>query len=123
MMLAGVPVPDRLVIQIAQKLRDAGHDDTAERLETAYDQETKVLALSISARDNILQVVVDCPTDWASSERPCCSSKSGEYAKELAERRTAGRARGGTRGQTRPAQLLLRDSSASTRLDKEPSRA
>jgi hypothetical protein len=61
MMLAGVPVPDRLVLTIAGNLRQAGLDATAGRLENGYDTETKVLALSIAERDDILQVLVDCP--------------------------------------------------------------
>ena len=59
MMLAGVPVPDRLILTLAAKLRDAGLDDTAERLENGYDRETKILALSIGERDDIC-VLVDC---------------------------------------------------------------
>ena len=59
--LAGIPIDDKRVLTLAAKLRDAGLDDTAERLETAYDQETDVLAFSIAARDDILQVLVDCP--------------------------------------------------------------
>ena len=52
---------DKRVLTLAAKLRDAGLDDTAERLEIAYDRETAVLARSITARDDILQVLVDCP--------------------------------------------------------------
>ena len=55
------PIDDKRVLTLAAKLRDAGLDDTAERLETAYDRETAVLALAITARDEILQVLVDCP--------------------------------------------------------------
>ena len=61
MMLAGVPVPDRLVLTLAAQLRDAGLDDTAEKLENGYDRETKILALSIGERDEILSVLVDPP--------------------------------------------------------------
>ena len=61
MMLAGVPVPDRLVLTIASNLRDAGLGTTAGRLENGYDRETKLLAFSIAERDDILQVLVDCP--------------------------------------------------------------
>ncbi len=63
MFLAGIPIEDKRVLTLAGKLRDAGLDDTAERLETAYDLETKVLALSIAHRDDLLQVLVDCPED------------------------------------------------------------
>ena len=61
MFLAGVPVDDKRVLTLAAKLRDAGLDDTAERLGThAYDRETKVLALSkFAERDEILTVLVD----------------------------------------------------------------
>ena len=61
MMLAGVPVPDRLVLTLVGKLRDAGFDDTAQRLETAQEYETKVLALDIPERDDILKALEDCP--------------------------------------------------------------
>ena len=61
MLLAGIPIDDKRVLTLALKLRDAGLIETAERLETAYDQETKVLALTIVHRDDILQVLVDCP--------------------------------------------------------------
>jgi len=44
MFLAGVPVNDYLVLTIAARLRDAGLDATAERLEAAYDRETMLLA-------------------------------------------------------------------------------
>jgi hypothetical protein len=60
MFLAGVPINDKLVLTIASRLRDAGLSVTAERLETAYDRETMVLALDIPERDEILQVLVDC---------------------------------------------------------------
>ena len=61
MFLAGVPVDDKRVLTLAAKLRDAGLDDTAEWLEGAYDKEVKVLALEMFHRDEILQVLVDCP--------------------------------------------------------------
>src|SRR4051812_2781926 len=61
MFLAGIPVEDKLVLTIASKLGDAGLDSTAERLETAYDRGTMVLALEVRERDEILIVLVDCP--------------------------------------------------------------
>ena len=41
MMLAGLPVPERLVLILARKLRDAGLDLTAQRLETAGNAKRK----------------------------------------------------------------------------------
>lgn len=60
MMLAGIPVPDRLVLTLAAQLRDARLDGTAERLENGYDRETKILALSVGERDDILHALIDC---------------------------------------------------------------
>jgi hypothetical protein len=64
-MLCGIPVPDRHVLELAGKLRDSGFDATAARLEDAYTRQTWVLALSIAERDEILQVLVDCPDSLA----------------------------------------------------------
>jgi hypothetical protein len=79
--LAGIPIDDKRVLTLAAKLRDAGLDDTAERLETAYDRETAVLALAIPARDEILQCSSTAPKDSASSEPCCSSSRRGAIAK------------------------------------------
>jgi hypothetical protein len=65
MMLAGTPVRDQDVLELAGLLRDAGFDDTAERLENAYDLETKVLALTIAEREQILRALEDCPDGLA----------------------------------------------------------
>ena len=61
MMLAGLSVADRHVIELAGKLRDAGCDDTAARLESGYEHQARLLALSVEERDEILAVLVDCP--------------------------------------------------------------
>ncbi|MDQ3670813.1 MAG: hypothetical protein M3364_00005, partial [Actinomycetota bacterium] len=63
MQLAGIPIRDQDVLELARLLRAAGFDDTAARLEDAYDLETKVLALTIPAREQILRVLVDTPSD------------------------------------------------------------
>ncbi len=66
MHLAGIPVADRLVLELAVKLRrEAGLDETAEKLENAYDRETKVLALTISEREQILYALDDPPDGLA----------------------------------------------------------
>ena len=65
MFLAGIPVDDRLVLTLAGKLRDAGLDDAAEKLENGYDRETKILALSIADRESILRVLEDGPPEFA----------------------------------------------------------
>jgi hypothetical protein len=61
MLLAGVPVPDRLVLTLAHLLRDAELYMSADRLETACNEETEALALTVAERDDILRVLVDCP--------------------------------------------------------------
>ena len=61
MMLAGIAVADRHVIELARMLRDACCDDTAARLESAYEHQARLLGLSTEERDEILAVLVDCP--------------------------------------------------------------
>ncbi len=60
MMLAGLSVADRHVLALARMLRDAGCDDTAARLESGYEHQARLLALSTAVRDEILVVLVDC---------------------------------------------------------------
>ena len=61
MVLAGIPMRDPDVFELACLLRGAGFDDTAERLEDAYDVECKVSALTIPDREAILRVLDDPP--------------------------------------------------------------
>lgn len=65
MMLAGTPVREADVLELARLIRDAGVDDTAARLEDAYDLETKVLALTIADREAILRTLEDPPEGLA----------------------------------------------------------
>jgi hypothetical protein len=59
--LAGIPVADPLVLELARQLRDAGFDNTAERIESARDRDARIVALEITDRNNLLEVLVDCP--------------------------------------------------------------
>ena len=59
--LAGIPIPARLVLKLACRLRDAELVDTAERLEGAYDREARIVALEISDREAILRALEDPP--------------------------------------------------------------
>ena len=61
MFLAGIPVDRVRILPLARKLREARFYNTAERLEYAYDTGVKLIALSISEREDILQVLVNCP--------------------------------------------------------------
>jgi len=61
MLLAGLPVPDRLVLELAQCLRTEGLNHTAELLEDAYDSERDIVALTIFDREAILRALEDCP--------------------------------------------------------------
>ncbi len=62
-MLAGIPVADADVLQLARLLGETGFADTAQALEDGYGAETKVLALTISDRQAILRALDDPPTD------------------------------------------------------------
>jgi hypothetical protein len=61
MVLAGIPVADRHVLELAGRLRDAGFESTADRLGTAQERQTRLLALTIDEREQILATLVDCP--------------------------------------------------------------
>jgi hypothetical protein len=64
-MLAGLPVQDADVLELARLLREVGFEDTAGRLEDAYDREAKVLALTIAEREQILRALDDPPDGLA----------------------------------------------------------
>ena len=59
--LAGIPVADKAVLQLAASLREAELVDTAERLEHAYDREARIVALDVTDREVILRVLEECP--------------------------------------------------------------
>lgn len=65
MKLAGLDVRDSDVLALARLLRQSGSIDTAERLERAYDVETKLLALTLGERDEILRALEDAPAGLA----------------------------------------------------------
>jgi hypothetical protein len=65
MQLAGIPVRDQDVLELARLLRSAGFDETAEWVEVAYDREAKVLALTIGQREEILRTLDDPPDGLA----------------------------------------------------------
>ena len=60
-MLAGVPVADDSVAELAGIVRTAGADELAGRLERALDDEVKLLALSVDERAMILDALDDPP--------------------------------------------------------------
>jgi hypothetical protein len=60
-MLAGLPVQDRLVVELAQCLRMAGLDDTAGTLEEACADKRSIVALTSSDREAILHALAYCP--------------------------------------------------------------
>ena len=63
MWLAGIPVADKAVLQLAGSLREAELVDTAERLERAYDREARIVALDVPDREEILRVLEECPDE------------------------------------------------------------
>ena len=61
MMLAGLPIPNELVLELAGRLRDSGLDGTAETLEGACADSERRVALTIPDREAILRVLEDVP--------------------------------------------------------------
>ena len=65
MQLAGLPVSDRDILELARLAREADFNYLAEKLETAYDRETRVLALTIDEREMIIRSLDDPPESLA----------------------------------------------------------
>ncbi len=61
--LAGIPVPDKAVLQLAASLREAELVGTAEVLEGALDREARIVALDVPDREAILRVLEECPEE------------------------------------------------------------
>ncbi len=56
--LAGIPVRDDLILELARLVDDPELED---RLETAYGREVKVLGLDIAERETIIRALDDPP--------------------------------------------------------------
>ena len=61
MFLAGLEVPDRLVLELARCLRGRGLAESAETLEDAHDSQRQFVPLSIADREAILRALDECP--------------------------------------------------------------
>jgi hypothetical protein len=59
MMLAGLPVPDDAIDELAELVRAAGADDLADRLEQALTDSVKLIALTLDERAIILAALED----------------------------------------------------------------
>ena len=62
MFVDGIPARDEAVLELARLVDDPA---LADRLETAYGRETKVLALTIPDREKMLAALEDAPADLA----------------------------------------------------------
>ena len=65
MFLAGVEVREGGLLALAQRLREVGFGDTADKLETAWSEEDKMLSLETDDREALLQVLADGPDELA----------------------------------------------------------
>jgi len=65
MMLAGLPVPDDAIEELAALVRIAGAVELANRLEQALDDKVKLLALSLDDRALMLSAFEDPPQELA----------------------------------------------------------
>ena len=81
MLLAGLEVPVRLVVELAQCLRMAGVNDPAETLEDAYADERGTVALTISDREAILRALDIARTGSRNFKASCSSSTNGDRRK------------------------------------------
>jgi hypothetical protein len=62
MYLAGIPVRDQAVLDLARLVDDPL---LADRLEAAHRREARILALEISERETIIRALDDAPPDLA----------------------------------------------------------
>jgi hypothetical protein len=85
-MLAGLSVADRNVLELAALVRNAGFDDVAQKLETAYDRETIVLALTVPSAKRLSGRSTIRPTASPSSAGCCPASTSGGCARGSSRR-------------------------------------
>ncbi len=60
MFLAGIPIQDELVLDLARLVDD---EALAERLDTAYSRMTRVLALTIAERETIIRALDEAPDE------------------------------------------------------------
>ena len=63
--LAGVPVSDARVLELARRLSASELDELADRLEDAWRREVRMFALDVDEREAILQVLEDGPDEFA----------------------------------------------------------
>ena len=59
--LAGLTVPDRDVLELAELLRDSDLEKTAGRLEKAIAREATALGITAADRERILRALDECP--------------------------------------------------------------
>jgi hypothetical protein len=69
--LAGVPVRDDLVLELARLVEDA---DLATRLEDCYGRGVRVLGLTVPERETIIRALDDPRPAWRSSAPRSCRS-------------------------------------------------
>ena len=62
-MLAGLPVPDDSVDELARLIRATGADDLADRLEQALTDGVELLALALDERALMLNALEDPPPE------------------------------------------------------------
>jgi hypothetical protein len=65
MMLAGLPVPNDAVHELADLVRESGADDLADWPERALETDVKLLALTLDERALMLSALEDPPQELA----------------------------------------------------------
>ena len=63
MQLAGIPIPESDVLELARLLGSSGEPDLAARLEEAWENETTAFPLTVPERETILRALDDPPTE------------------------------------------------------------
>jgi hypothetical protein len=71
------------VLELARLLREASFNETAERLEDAYDVETKILTLTIAEREQIIRALDGPPGGLAELRGVLVSEHEGRVREGL----------------------------------------
>lgn len=83
MHLAGIPVRDEAILELARLVDDPA---LAAKLEGAYSHQVKILALEIHERETIIAALDDPPADLAELRAFCSGSSNGGAPKGLPSR-------------------------------------
>lgn len=83
MRFAGVYVNDYDIVTLTSRLRDAGLDATATKLNDAYTRDVRVFALTTADRESILHVLEEGPDEFVELREALLVDVEGRLLEEM----------------------------------------